>query len=46
MATIAVASGEVTFYPMAAGTAPHGMAFDAAGWLWVAREDLSGLAAG
>ncbi len=40
VATIAVATGEVTFYPMDEGSAPHGMAFDAAGRLWVALEDL------
>jgi virginiamycin B lyase len=40
VATIAVASGEVAFYPMAEGSAPHGMAFDAKGRLWVALEDF------
>lgn len=40
VATIAVATGEVTFYPMAEGSAPHGMTFDAAGRLWVALEDF------
>ena len=40
VATIAVASGEVTFYPMAEGSAPHGMTFDARGRLWVELEDF------
>ncbi len=31
-------SGQLTFYPMPTGSGPHGIAFDAAGQLWVSLE--------